>query len=510
MQSFKEIRENEIQGRLTIFDRVIFKGHMRSFHIDRAFERFLSRQNVLLMEYGKYAEEMTRRLSAHAKSMASELGRPYVFIHSPNQSKEKMARFIAERDEIETGLVCVLGAVEPCKAFTVRGNGKTKKKELVYEYRKCTHFYFYYIDEEFGWMHVRLQSWLPFSIQVYISGHEYVARQLSAQGIGYQEYDNTFIQVDDLAAAQKLCDKFAHRKWAPVLNAFARRHNPLLDELQAAGIHEYYWVVNASEIATDLIFNTQKRLDDLLPELFQESILTFNAKDVMRFLGKKLHGNYKGEIVHSLNERPEGWRVKHSAKTNSIKMYNKCNVLRIETTINNSREFRMPADNQRRWKPLNKSVGNFWRLYQIGKEANQRYLDALDNASIQDGEAVQALDCLCRSQTSESGKRIAKFNPVTLDDCSLFAAVLSSQHCIHGFRNKDICASLFHTESASPHDAKRLSARVSRLIAKLRGHGLVEKVGNSRLYRATAYGIKVMSTAIHYRFIDFPQAFHPA
>lgn len=510
MKKFKETRENETQGSLTIFDRVIFRGNMRSFHFNQAFEQFLRRQGVLLKDYSEYVQEMSGRLKAHALGIAEEVNRPYVFIQSPNQSKEEMAKKIAEADGIESGLVCVLGAVEPCKSFTVRGNGETKRKEVVYEHRKCNHLYFYYIDEEFGWMHVRLQSWFPFGIQIYISGHEYVARQLSAQGIGYQEYDNSFIQVDDLEIAQKLCDKFAHRKWAPTLKAFARRHNPLLDELERAGIQEYYWVTHSCEIATDLLFNEQKTLDDLLPELFQESLLTFSAKDVMRFLGKKLTGNFKGEIIHSLKERPEGWRVKHSAKTNSIKMYNKCNVLRVETTINKSRDFRMPADNPRRWKPLNKSVANFWRLYQIGKDANHRYLHSLDNASIPDGEAVLALDRLCRSQTSESGKRIAKFNPVSIDDCSLFAAVLSLQHNIHGFRNKDICAAIFDQEPASVHDARRRSAKVSRLLAKLRGHGLIAQVAHSRLYRATTYGIQLMSTAIHYRFVDFPSLFATA
>lgn len=510
MESFKEVKERETMGSLTIFDRVIFRGHMRSFHFNLAFEQFLGRKGVLLKDYGEYVKMMSGRVKEHALKLATEAGRPYSFIQSPTQSKEEMAKFIAERDGIKSGLVCVLAAVEPCKSFTVRGNGKTKKKEIVYEHRKCNHYYFYYIDEELGWMHVRLQSWFPFGIQIYVNGHEYVARQLADKGIGYQEYDNSFIQIDDLETAQKLCNKFAHRKWAPTLKAIARRHNPLLDELEAGGIQEYYWVVHASEIATNLMFKKQKALDDLLPELFQESLLTFSAKDVMRFLGRKLAAQYKGEIVHTLKQRPEGWRVKHSAKTNSIKMYNKCNVLRVETTINKSREFRMPADNERRWKPLNKSVSNFWRLYEIGKGANQRYIDALDNVSLPDGEAVPALDRLCQSQTSESGKRIAKFNPVTLDDCTLFASVLSLQHCIHGFRNSDICAALFDLEPASGQEAKRRCAKVSRLIAKLRGHGLVEKVGNSRLYRTTSYGFRVMSTAIHYRFIDFPFAFQQA
>ena len=46
----------------------------------------------------------------------------------------------------------------------------------------------------------------------------------------------------------------------------------------------------------------------------------------------------KGEVISDLKHRPEGIRVKHSVKGNSLKMYDKeGSVLRIETTINKTR-----------------------------------------------------------------------------------------------------------------------------------------------------------------------------
>jgi hypothetical protein len=63
---------------------------------------------------------------------------------------------------------------------------KTHRLEIVHRLRKCLHFYFYFLDPEFGFMHVRLQSWLPFTIQIYIKGHEWLCRQLDRRGIGYR------------------------------------------------------------------------------------------------------------------------------------------------------------------------------------------------------------------------------------------------------------------------------------------------------------------------------------
>ena len=56
-------------------------------------------------------------------------------------------------------MVCVLSVVEPCRSFTVVPNRQTQRLEVVHRPRKCLHSYLYLIDPEFGWMHVRLQTW---------------------------------------------------------------------------------------------------------------------------------------------------------------------------------------------------------------------------------------------------------------------------------------------------------------------------------------------------------------
>ncbi len=50
----------------------------------------------------------------------------------------------------------------------------------------------------------RLQSWLPFGIQVYVNGREWLARQLDARGIGYLRADNALLAIEDLAVAAEL------------------------------------------------------------------------------------------------------------------------------------------------------------------------------------------------------------------------------------------------------------------------------------------------------------------
>lgn len=520
MQAFLSIHQAVIIGTLSTFDRLIFKGHLTGLYPAGAFARFLNSQHVLLKDFAAYAETTTAQLKAQAQRVATEAQRPYLYLAAAStaasdHSKEAQARALAERDGITDGLICVFAVVEPCRAFTVRGNRETQRLEVKREARKCLHFYFYYLDREFGFMHVRLQSWFPFTLQIYVNGREWLARQLDQRGVAYQRYDNKLTQVADLPTAQALCERFAHRQWPRVLEAFARQVNPFLPTLRRAGFRGYFWSVDQAEYATDVLFRDRASLEALLPALQELATTAFSAEDVLRFLGRKLHGNFQGDVTTSLKRRREGRRVKHTLKRNSLKLYDVLNVLRIETTFNNPREFRVlrlietRQGRQRRWCPMGKGVANFWRYAQVGQQANGRYLDALAHAQPK-GKAIAALDGLCRPRL-ERGHRYAKFNPVAAEDTALFAAVLAGEHHLNGFRNKDLQARLYPAPASSDVEQRRRSARITRWIAKLRGHGLIAKVKASRLYRVTERGFRLMAAALWCRNKEFPGfGFQPA
>jgi hypothetical protein len=513
----QSVPNEQVVGKLTMFDRMIFHGHLSSLYPQGAFKRFLDGQGVLLKEFGPYVERATAAVKAHAAKVAAEAGRPFTYLQSATtkasgQSKEDLARAIAARDGITQGLVCVFSVLENCFSFEVRGNRASQRLEVVRRRRKCLHLYFYLIDAEFGWMHVRVQTWFPFQIQVYLNGREWLSRRLTELAQPWRRYDNAFTHLADLDTAQALCDGFAHRDWPRVLNAFARQFNPLLPTIAEAGFGGYYWSLDQCEVATDVMFTDRHSLLAIFPELYQHAILHFSAEDVLRFLGRKLHPNFQGEVTTDAKKRPEGRRVKHRCKQNSIKMYDKDSVLRVETTINNPREFKVlrlsneaAGTGLRRWCPLNKGVAYLWRHFQVGAAANERYLSALAQVQRQ-GEAVAALDGLCRCRTA-NGKHVARLNPVTDATCALFRAVMAGEHTLNGFRNRDIAAYLYPSSPRSAAEAKRRCTRVGRLIAQLRGHGLIAKIQRSRRYRPTPYGLRVMAAALHARNITFPASY---
>ena len=153
---------------------------------------------------------------------------------------------------------------------------------------------------------------------------------------------------------------------------------------------------------------------------------------------------------------------------------------------------------------MTKGVANFWRYAEVA--ANGRLLSALARVPLT-GDVE--LDALCRSGTA-TGTRVAAFNAIHPDTVALFAAVLSGDFTINGFRNRDLQGKLYPAAARDAAEVKRRTHCTSRLIAKLRGHGLITRVKNSRLYRLTARGLKAMWSVVRFRRIDFPSTFRDA
>jgi hypothetical protein len=132
-------------------------------------------------------------------------------------------------------------------------------------------------------------------------------------------------------------DRFASLDWPNLLNRYARAVNPLMNT--RLGRMNYYWVTAQCEYSTDVLFKARKDLQELYPRLISHSMQSFGAKEVIGFLGKKLVGQFRGEVVSNQTDRCKhrlpGTRIRHRAKMNGIKMYDKGGSgLRVETVIN--------------------------------------------------------------------------------------------------------------------------------------------------------------------------------
>lgn len=498
--------KDKINGVFTAFDRMIIKGHIMQLFSESGKKYFLSQENVLLKDFGDYAGNVTKSLKENVENIVADTGRPLIYLNSSKISKEGTAKDILKRDPIEDGLICVLSTLEMGPSLEIKKNHETHKLELKNGQRKCLHYYFYYLDKEFGFMHVKLQTWFPFSIQVYINGREYISKQLDKENIKYKMYDNCFTEIDDIEKAQEISDNFTGKKLDGMLSHFARQINPFIERIKEILGGEYYWCMDQCEYATDVMFKSREDLESVYMDFVQHGIVNFKFDDVMTFMGRKMHSAFSGEVVSDIKKRPYGVRIKHRMKQNSIKMYDKYSVLRVETTINNPREFKVFKKSTEegkpdRWVPMGKSISNLYRYAEVSKSANQRYLDAVALADIK-GDCVLEVEKICK-RIEKGNKVFSGFNPLSEETELLFQAIFNGGNHINGFTNASIRKTFFPDVL---DDDKKARNKMTRILSKLKAFGLISKVPRSFRYKITAKGIRVISSTLSIKNTVIPCA----
>ncbi len=506
MDAFIQQHQKDVIGVLHGFDRMRFRGTLRAISYGSGVDRFLGTVGVRYKQYKEFVLDLSERMVAHAQQVAQEAGRPFEYLANRNEDKQAHAQAIATRDGITAGLVCVLRSLESCPSFRICRDGQGgfgfRRGQ-----RQCLYLYYYYLDREFGLMHIRVCSWLPFGIQVCLNGREYLARRMNQAGIGYEQQDNCFTWIEDLPRAQQMLQDLEKRKWERFLNPLARRVNPLVGRDSGLDLPPYYWSLSESEYATDVMFRRAATLAQVYPALVDHAIRRFDSKEVLRFLGRRTNCRFNGEVATISVERSEGVRVKHWLQENSIKMYDKQgSVLRIETTINNAHRFQCLRMTVRkgvrglRWIPMRQAVADLGRRVEISRAANERYLEALAIVTVPSPARV-LLDGVSRPVIKDE-RPYRALRPVSPSDAVVFAAVLKGQFLLKGFTQRDVREQIEPGPFRDPDERRRASGRTTRRLRLLRAHGLIRKIGGTRYYRVTPKGQKVMSAALKLRDAD--------
>jgi hypothetical protein len=355
----------------------------------------------------------------------------------------------------------------------------------------------------FGLCHVRLQTWVPFTATACLNGREWLARQLDSAGIAYDKRDNCFPWISDVAAAQSLADSQQKIPWRETLDQLLDTVFPSRRQFFPEKECAYYWSVEQSEWATDIMFRRQGDLDRLYPALINYATAGLGSRDVLRFLGRLNPGHALSpratmEVTTDLKHRPEGVRVKHRAGNNSVKLYNKqATVLRAETTVNDIREFRekRPDPNGGKrpvWRRMRKSVVTISRRAEISHGVNERYLDALSHARSDEriGEVIASVS----RRLLHKGRPYRALNLWHQQDSTLLKIIASGQFIAHGFRNRDLRIRLYGS-GADEQQQHRQAATITRKLALLRAHRLIRKIPGENKYHVTSRG-RSLSTAL--------------
>ena len=494
-ETLEEKYKERISGVLNCYDRIVITGSVQPWCYAKGMTGYLYKQGIRIFDYTKFAEPMREKIRAAISGLAQEQGLEMVHVKSKQDRKEAIVEKILKERGREPGWVCILSAMEQCWSYEPWHEKKSGKTYVRHTTGKCLHYYVYFMDEELGLGYMRVPTWCPFRLQVYVNGHSWLARQMDKKKMGYEMCDNAFVQIDDferaneLASAQKIED--LHAK----LEGYAKQLCPVI---YTAGL-TVNWSIMQAEYATDIVFKQREDLNAFYPTLLETLIHSVKPQDIAMFLGKSarsVRGQFSGEASSLLSPvRQMGMRIKHRLGPASIKMYDKfAQVLRIETTINDVSFFDHYRQVQHRdgsvsttYAPMKKSIYSLSALRDTMHAANRRYLGLISTFERRDADERQLSKL---TETVEDHQhRYKGFNPLAKADAQILRTLAHGEFVISGFRASSLRLWLPHLSSG----------QLSRLLKRLRVHGLIKKIGNRYKYYLSDFGRRVTALALNLR-----------
>ena len=145
MQEFINKDREEINGTLSGFDRVVFRGSLRRLDYGRwdrnpqafvaqGMEQYLWQNKILFKDYLDHVKSVSQGVKKASVKPFPERGLAVEYLRDPSTDKDAMARRLAASGKLTDGLVCALSTVEPSPSFQHRGNIK-----IIRTWDGCTH-----------------------------------------------------------------------------------------------------------------------------------------------------------------------------------------------------------------------------------------------------------------------------------------------------------------------------------------------------------------------------------
>jgi len=527
MNDFIAKYEEQLSGTLSGFDRLVFSGNVWKDRLT-GMKGYLWAHGLAAKDFGEHAGQISKRVKEASLAAVLAANRPVHYLNSGKDDKQQIALRIAVQDGIVEGPICALSAVELCRSYAIQRNPKTQRPELAIAPRQCLFLYHYQMHPVFGFMNVRLQTWFPFPVHIYLNGREWLARQMDGAGIGYRRHDNCFTLVEDFQRAQTLLQEQLRTNWVQLFDPIVQQVHPILfSEMSVNYPMKYFWTCQdsadyrlfrrmperwlcPSEWATDLVFRKSEQLRRLVPQLLHLGVVSLSSPDVLRFMGKKVtrQGNAAGGLKLPLSTdlkiRGNGARIKHRLGPNSIKLYDKAYdelgaVLRAEMTISVAKYFpvyRRTDDPKSKlaWRPMRQSTADVHLRADVSQKALNRYCCAL--AAVDDTSTLEELTARVERRVRWNGRSVRAIHPFDPDDYALLKAVYRGEFQINGFRNRDLQSLLYSAPPKTKAEQRKRSAATSRKLRLLRAHGLIRKRAHSHRYDVSRNGRTILNAIL--------------
>jgi hypothetical protein len=440
----------------------------------------------------RYSGRFARRIRAYCKSQDI----PLIFCNSDDRKDEIIKPYIPKNPEYR-GVFCILYGRAPASVFEVKrfcsGAIDIRKKQPYVNY-----YYFHIIDPDWGHLIIRFCPHPPFTSQVILNGHEYLARQAKKHQITLTKEGNAFTEFPNSPGFARLADSMIPtggrdegrlvevcESWIyTACLCFALD----IDEQKRSGFHYVYSVYQA-EYSRNLLFERPKIMEQIFQSIIDRTRCRLNMKTLRTIFGYKHRPSQKSAKAKSprfevVVEKPAYdltvFKI-HFGKL-TVKIYSKGErLLRVEAIAHNSKDLR-----------CGRSIERFPQIIEALKHILERFLAIL--------RSVDAI--FIDRNTLQSWSKPSQFGKMQLAGLDLnkermravIQAVIALSMKPRGFSASDVADLVGQILQLPPNNYR--SRHASYDLKKLRGKQLLGRIDNSQRYQAHPEKIRQMAAFI--------------
>ncbi len=475
MENFYRLFLNKIKFSYDCFDRIVLNGYITSFHqpatLTFYFKFILKHLYVnkdllfsVTERYKKVIEQFAKNNQLSCEFVEKGI-RKDEFVKKYRKRFEKKEKF---------GVYYIMKARENESTFrVVRPNRKDcdENNYLAKAQKLYTQYYFYIHDKVLGNLCIRVASYLPFKVTIYLNGHSYLERCFKKKKVLYKKRDNAFLNIKDLDQLLKAKENFTPELIQERINYWLDIIGPKLEKYPL----NYNYFIDQIELARNFVFKSNFFIRELFIRSCEMSMQMISIDRVRQIFQSKAK---TGEISTSVNRLEEGYYVfKAFFKRCSIKQYRKfSNFLRFEVTCNHLPDIKikkalehLPLVQEKCECILDRYAQNEALMLNVHTDVD--YFTKHSKPLMLGNTKIPAIHLY--------QERITRMLEVFLHD----------NRSIGQWKSMQLREMIINNFEINEKQYSRNQLIYD--LRKLRAHGVVEKLPHTNLYRLTEYGMKL-------------------
>jgi len=177
MPNINDLLSDHVTLQVECLDRIYLNGYIPNLQIPGQLIAFLVQHRKQKIPSPALLNQMTINFVKSIKQYAEDNNIPIVHFER-RQRKDDIAAKMRKKSPVKDGVVFIGIAQE--KAYAFKGRKKRQRGYVGFDYSRqsvyVNYYYFYINDNNFGPAFIKICSYVPFPIKVYINGHEWVQK----------------------------------------------------------------------------------------------------------------------------------------------------------------------------------------------------------------------------------------------------------------------------------------------------------------------------------------------